>query len=103
MQNLEGDIIIAPIKVKLIKADLNEFIKKNFKDERNEMSCCVVYDVSKNRYEIKREYGGEFVENGNLPEKNEESISLINEFAKKHNLYIDYFVKLEMIQKMNHK
>jgi len=105
MENLVKKLSIfeALNKVKDIEPKFYSFLKKNVRNPE-QIEYKVVYSDNRNRIEIKRKYGEDFTENGPIPENHKENWDLIShEFSDKYKVHIDYFLRLDLVQKMNPK
>jgi hypothetical protein len=100
-ETLEQKLFFAKERNKIVEDAFKKFINEHSNGECNINYRVFYRPVGDKRY-IARDYTSEFVENGPIPENNTEIISLINEFSEKHNVSIDYFLKLNLMQKMNH-
>jgi hypothetical protein len=85
----------------VLEDKFKEFINENLKREDRKMKYAVVYYQPEDTWEIKRGYNIDFVKNGIMPNNNSETIQLIKDFENKNKVAIDYFIKLDLINKMN--
>lgn len=103
MENLVNKLSIFEVlnKVKEIEPLFFRFLKEIVKDPE-QIQYKVVYSNERDRIEIKRRYGEHFTENGPIPENYTENWKFISqEFSDKYEVPLDYFLRLELVQKMN--
>lgn len=104
MENLvkKLDIFEALNKVKEIEPKFSDFLKENVENPE-QIEYKVVYSNERDRVEVKRKYGDNFTENGPIPENHKENWDRISQkFSDKYEVPIDYFLRLDLVQKMNH-